>query len=341
MKMQWSDLQLCHTASNHSQDWIYSTEFTKHKNPAGPPSKKSIEFHFLCSSSYEPFASDKNNATVALMMTFLAAALVFTSYFGLFLICLIFFNSHSGWLLLHPAHLVSLLQQKTSGYMIHWTFKTDWEGRLFEAWQGGRAGSHEMKPELSSWCVKQYFIISDTWTIHLSAPTSACDQVTAKVWCLKGECESNGGENVGLVRQGRMKKETKIVRRAPRVEGRIPKLSHMSGRAAAESETGVDLWKRGRASRRHADHHRHCLAAPHRGGAGAGDLASLTMEQNPLVWWRHLWWELPLPACTSPGAGWPLPRWWSSGRPPPPDGPLWPDGPSGSPHWASRPHTCL
>lgn len=46
---------------------------------------------------------------------------------------------------------------------------------------------------------------------------------------------------MGLVRQRRMKKETKIVRRALRVEGWIPKLSHMSGRAAAESETGVDL----------------------------------------------------------------------------------------------------
>lgn len=61
------------------------------------------------------------------------------------------------------------------------------------------------------------------------------------VWCLKGERESDGRENVGLMRQRRIKKETKIVGRAPRVEGWIPKLSHMSGRAAAESETGVDL----------------------------------------------------------------------------------------------------
>lgn len=67
------------------------------------------------------------------------------------------------------------------------------------------------------------------------------NQVMAKVWHLKGEPESNGRENVGLVGQRRMKKETKIVRRAPRVECWIPKLSHMPGRAAAESETGVDL----------------------------------------------------------------------------------------------------
>lgn len=46
---------------------------------------------------------------------------------------------------------------------------------------------------------------------------------------------------MGLVRQKRMKEETKIVGRALRVEGWIPKLSHMSERAAAASKTGVDL----------------------------------------------------------------------------------------------------
>lgn len=76
--------------------------------------------------------------------------------------------------------------------------------------------------------------------MHLSAPPPRHDQVTDKVRRLKGEREWSGRENVGLVRQRRVKKETKIVGRAPRVEGWIPKLSHMSGRAAAASETGVD-----------------------------------------------------------------------------------------------------
>lgn len=76
--------------------------------------------------------------------------------------------------------------------------------------------------------------------MRLSAPPPRRDQVTAKVRRLKGERERSGRESVGLVRPRRVWKETEIVGRAPRVEGWIPKLSHMSGRAAAASETGAD-----------------------------------------------------------------------------------------------------
>lgn len=65
--------------------------------------------------------------------------------------------------------------------------------------------------------------------------------MTAKVRRLKGERARGAGQKMwALVRHRRVKEGTKIVGRAPRVEGWIPKLSHMSGRAAAASETGAE-----------------------------------------------------------------------------------------------------